>query len=56
MHVPPYGLFHKRRRPYLRNGKWIGKEDCDVCAGCLESVLPRKYHLKPGEGPVELKL
>ncbi len=56
MHDPPYGLFHKRRRPYLRNGRWIGKEDCEVCPSCLESVLPKKYHLKPGKGPVELKL
>ena len=54
MHNPEYELFIGRR-PYLRHGRWIGKDDCSVCAGCLESLLPKEYHLEPGGGPVELK-
>ena len=53
MYDPQYEVFIGRR-PYLRHGQWIGKEDREVCPSCLESLLPKKFHLKPGGGPVEL--
>jgi hypothetical protein len=56
MHVPPYEVF-RFRRPYFnkRAGRWVGKAEEEVCPGCLETVLPKRFHLKPGGGPVELK-
>lgn len=52
---PCYEVF-RFHRPYFnkRAGRWVGKAECEVCPLCLETVLPKRFHLKPGGGPVEL--
>lgn len=50
------------RRPYWSKGGsgrlqqyWIGKRVCPVSSRAVEVLLPKKYHLNPGAGPVELE-
>ena len=44
------------RRPYLsKAGKWVGKWKCMVGSRAVEALLPKKYQLEPGGGPVELE-
>jgi hypothetical protein len=50
-----YGVY-VGRRPYLSTGNnWVGKREHRVGPRAVEALLPKRYHLEPGGGPVELE-
>lgn len=54
-----YAIASVEKRPYKRNGKWIGLGKAGLGnqphgMGIVEyeQLFPERYHLKPGGGPV----
>ena len=41
--------------PILKDGIWLFSRGIGVPSQAVEALLPARYHLEPGGGPVELK-
>jgi len=57
-----YAIIVASRKPYKRNGKWIGLGYAGrgdyrniMSVWEYEGFFPRRFHLPPGGGPVEIR-
>jgi hypothetical protein len=59
---PSYVIATVKRKPYRRNGKWIGLGKAGLGnyphimeRVTYERIFAKQYHLPPGGGPVEIR-